>query len=187
MFHHCTNILLTELNHYIQSKMDLPGPFVSTAMISNSRIESKYPNGIGMHLVDIVPVPLRTNSNEYVPHEGGFVVRKLPEAFSLYFLFSIANIPSDFLKNLELLAHVAACFQQKSHFDQQNTPSVQEYGMESFSVELVKMSASEKSKFWRSLQAPYSPSLLYKVGVLFVEETATKSVPKVSAFRWFHK
>lgn len=187
MFHHCTNILSAELNHYIQGKMALQGPFVSIAMISNSRIESKYPNGITMYLVDIVSIALRSSPNEYVPQGGGFVVRKLPEAFSLYFLFSISNIPTDLLKNLELLTHVAAFFQQKPHFDKQNTPALQECGMENFSVELVRMSASEKSLLWKSLHVPYTPSLLYKVGLLFVEETATKKGPQVSAFRWFQK
>jgi hypothetical protein len=187
MLHHCANIILSEANRYVQSKVnntkDLP---ISLAILGNSQIESKYQKGIMMRLVDITSVELRSNPNEYVPQGDGFVMRKMPEAFSLYFLFSTDYKDSDLLKNLELLAYIAAFFQHKPHFDIQNTPTLQEVGIENFSVELVKMTSSEKSVLWKSLSVPYSPSLLYKVGLVFIGDAAI-GLKVTSAFLSFQK
>ncbi|MGI2298680.1 Pvc16 family protein [Candidatus Cardinium hertigii] len=179
MLHHCTRIILSEANQYIQSKMNVKGPAISLAILANSQVESK--SGIMMRLVDITSVELCSNPTQYVPQGDGFIVRKAPEAFNLYFLFSIDYKASDLLKNLELLAYIATFFQNKSHFDTANTPILQEIGVESFSVELVKMTASEKTMLWESLHAPYSPSLLYKVGLIFIGDT-TMGLKVVSTF-----
>ncbi|WP_342265093.1 DUF4255 domain-containing protein [Cardinium endosymbiont of Philonthus spinipes] len=181
MLHHCTSTILSEANQYIQSKANVKGPAISLAILGNSQAESKSSKGIMMRLVDITSVELCSNPTQYVPQGDGFIVRKVPEAFNLYFLFSIDYKPSDLLKNLELLAYVAAFFQTKSHFDGSNTPILQEIGIESFSVELVKMTPPEKAMLWESLHAPYSPSLLYKVGLIFIGD-ATMGLKVVSAF-----
>lgn len=181
MLHHCSSIILSETNRYIQSKIDAEESPVSLAILGNSEIESKFSGGITMRLVDIASVDLRSNPNEYVPQGDGFVVRKMPEAFSLYFLFSVGYKEFDLLKNLRFLAYVAAFFQHKSYFDICNTPSLQEVGIENFSVELVKMSLSERSMLWKTLSMPYSPSLLYRVGLVFVGD-ATLDMKVVSAF-----
>ena len=181
MLHHCTSIILSEANQYIQSKMNVKGPAISLSILGNSPIESKSSKGIIMRLVDITSVELRSNPTQYVPQGDGFVLRKVPEAFSLYFLFSTDYKVADLLKNLELLAYVAAFFQSKSHFDGTNTPILQEVGIESFSVELVKITPSDRSMLWGSLHTPYSPSLLYKVGLIFIGD-ATMDLKVVSAF-----
>lgn len=181
MLHHCTSIILTEANQYIQSKTNVKGPAISLAILGNSQIESKSLKGIILRLVDITSVELCSNPTQYVPQGDGFILRKAPEAFNLYFLFSTDYKASDLLKNLELLAYVAVFFQNKSHFDTCNTPILQEMGVESFSVELVKMTASEKAMLWESLHVPYSPSLLYRVGLIFIGDT-TMGLKVVSAF-----
>ena len=182
MLHHCTNTILSEVNRYIQSKTNTKENHVTFAILGNSQIESKNPKGIVMRLVDITSVELCSNPNQYVPKGDGFVVRKMPEAFSLYLLFSTDYYKeSNLLKNLELLAYVAAFFQHKSHFDTCNTPDLQQFGIESFSVELVKMTTSERHMLWTSLHVPYSPSLLYKAGLIFVGD-ATMGLNVVSAF-----
>lgn len=181
MLHHCTSIILSEANQYIQSKTNVKGPAISLAILANSQVESKSLKGIMMRLVDITSVELCSNPTQYVPQGDSFILRKAPEAFNLYFLFSIDYKPSELLKNLELLAYIAAFFQNKSHFDTCNTPILQEIGVESFSVELVKMTPSEKTMLWESLHAPYSPSLLYKVGLIFIGDT-TMGLKVVSTF-----
>lgn len=180
MLHHCTSTILSEANQYVQSKTNVKGPVISLAVLGNSQVEGKSSKGIMMRLVDITLVELCSNPTQYVPQGDGFIVRKAPEAFNLYFLFSVDYKASDLLKNLELLAYVAVFFQNKSHFDTSNTPILQGIGIESFSVELVKMSTSEKSMLWENLQVPYSPSLLYKAGLIFIGD-ATVGL-KVSAF-----
>ncbi len=180
MLHHCTSIILSEANRYIQSKTNVKGPAICLSILGNSQVESKSLKGIIMRLVDITSVELCSNPNQYVPQGDGFILRKAPEAFSLYFLFSIDYKAPDLLKNLELLAYVAAFFQNKSHFDTSNTPILQEVGMENFSIELVKMTASERSMLWERLDMPYSPSLLYKAGLIFIGD-ATMGLNVVSA------
>lgn len=181
MFHHYTSILLSEANRYLQSKVSASESPISFSILGNSSIESKFQRPIIMRLVDITSIELCSNRNEYVPQGDGFIVRKKPESFSLSFLFSTDYEDVNALKNLELLACVAAFFQHKSFFDICNTPILQEVGIENFSVELVKMTASDKAKLWKSLHIPYSPSLLYKVGLVFIEDT-TMGLKMTSAF-----
>ncbi|ROT46933.1 Pvc16 family protein [Candidatus Cardinium hertigii] len=185
MLHNCASAILSEVNGYIQSKVNLAKPPVSFVILGNTPLDSKSPKGgVMMRLVDITSMELCSNRSEYVPQGDGFIVRKIPEAFSLYFLFSIDYKESDLLRNLELLAYVAAFFQHKSHFDTSNTPVLHQMGMENFSAELVKTTASEKSMLWTSLHIPYSPSLLYRVGLVFVGDATmgTKRVPAFSSF-----
>ncbi|AWN82113.1 DUF4255 domain-containing protein [Candidatus Cardinium hertigii] len=181
MLHHCTAVLLAELNRYIQAKLSIKEAAVVGAIVSNAAGEHKEAKPIRMRLVDIVPVELRSSPHEYVPQGDSFIVRKQPSAFSLYFLFSIAYKEVDLLKNLELLAYVAAFFQHKPYFDGCNTPILQQMGIENFSVELVRLTSTERSMLWSGLQLPYAPSLLYKVGLVFIEDT-TMGTQIVSSF-----
>ncbi|TDG95290.1 DUF4255 domain-containing protein [Cardinium endosymbiont of Culicoides punctatus] len=181
MFHHCASIVLSEANRYVQSKADIKETPISFAILGNSEVKNKSSEGIIMRLIDISALELRNNPNEYVPQGDGFVVRKMPEAFSLYFLFSVDYKESNLLINLKLLAYIAAFFQYKSHFDIQNTPVLQEAGIENFSIELVKMGLAERSMLWSMLNTPYSPSLLYKAGLVFVGD-ATLGLKQIAAF-----
>lgn len=181
MLHHCTSIILSEVNQYIQFKTNVKESAISLAILGNSAEGGKASSGVIMRLVDIASVGLCSDPTRYVPQGHGFVLRKAPEAFNLYFLFSTGYKASDLLKNLELLTYVAVFFQNKSHFDTSNTPVLQEIGIESFSIELVKMTVSEKSMLWKSLHEPYTPSLLYKVGLMFIAD-ATIDLKVVSAF-----
>lgn len=172
MFHYCAKILLTELNNYVQAKTNIGYPPITMAISGNYSLESNAYRHIIMRLVDI-SVALSANANEYIPQGEGFILRKAPETFSLYFLLSINDQENEsaLLRNLELLAYVSAFFQKKSHFDSCDTPLLQQVNMNNFSVELVKLSATERSMLWTSLRIPYTPSLLYKVGLVFVADT----------------
>ncbi|MBX9890110.1 MAG: DUF4255 domain-containing protein [Amoebophilaceae bacterium] len=181
MLHHCTDIILSEANYYLQSKTAMKEAPVTMAILGDPGLESKQTRGIIMRLVDIAAVDLNSSPNEYVPQGSGFVVRKAPGAFSLHFLFSMVYKETFLLKNLELLSYIAMFFQHKPHFSLQNTPALQEAGMDSFSVELVKMNTTEKAMLWKSLAVPYSPSLLYKVGLVFLGDS-TVSQRVSSAF-----
>lgn len=181
MLHHCTSAILSDLNQYIQSRLSLKLPPVSLAVLTASQTENKPSQGIVMRLVDITPVDLCTNPTQYLPQKAGFFVRKAPQAFHLYYLFSIDYKSSNILKDLELLAYVAAFFQTKSHFDSCNTPILQEVAIESFAIELVNMTLLDKSMLWQNLNMPYSPSLLYKVGLIFIGD-ATMDLKVVSPF-----
>jgi len=184
MLHHSTSIILAELNRYLQARLKLKEPPVALVVLNSA--EAKDSKHITMRLVDISCVELRSSPNEYIPQGDGFVMRKAPEAFSLYFLFSIGYKESVVLNNLELLSYIAIFFQNKSNFNIQNTPSLQEVGIESFSIELVKISETEKSMLWTKLGCPYSPSLLYKMGLIFLGESVVS--PNVSpAFSSFQK
>ena len=140
MLHHFTNTVLNEANSFIKSKLrsDDKEQAVVLSMLNNIHEKSK-PS-----------------------------IKKQPETFYMYFLFSTDYTDTNLIKNLELLSYIAEFFHNKPFFDGQNTPALQATGIENFSIELVTLTSIEKNMLWQNLDMPYRPSLLYKVGFVFI-------------------
>lgn len=173
MLHHFSNIILSEANNFIKTKLNLSqndSPITIT-VLGNTPKDIQPSQGIFMRLVDITSVELQSNPNEYILQNQGFAIQKSPETFYIYFLFSTDYINANLIKNLEILSYIVEFFHNKSFFDIQNTPELQTMGISNFSVELIKLTPSEKHMLWQSLSIPYSPSLLYRVGFIFIGES----------------
>lgn len=170
MLHHFTNAVLNEANSFIKSKLrsDDKEQAVVLSMLNNTHEKSKSHPKIIMRLVDIASVELHSNPNEYVFQDTYFAIKKQPETFYMYFLFSTDYTDTNLMKNLELLSYIAEFFHNKPFFDGQNTPALQAIGIENFSIELVTLTSIEKNMLWQNLDMPYRPSLLYKVGFVFI-------------------
>lgn len=58
-----------------------------------------------------------------------------------------------------------------------NMPMLQQLDLSNLSLELMKLSYQEKSALWTCIGAPYMPSVLYKLGIIPVEDKgATRSI-----------
>ncbi len=178
----CLNALLTELNSYIKSKI---GIVEQKVVLANLVGQDGFPaieedNKIVMSLVDIAKEDLGTNAKEYIPQGQGFIAKNPAITFNIYVLFSVHFKTQQMLEGLKYLAMVIAFFQSKAHFTVQNTPLLQQGSLDNISVELMGLNAQEKSNLWGYLGAKYVPSILYKIGMISIEDSLfVTEVPEI--------
>ncbi|MCG8339815.1 MAG: DUF4255 domain-containing protein [Cytophagales bacterium] len=175
MLDRCLNVILTEINSYIHTKGkegDSSDDKVIVADLASQEGvgDSTRENKIIMSLVNISKEELGSNAKQYIPQGNGYIAKNPPLTFSLYILFSNYFKSRQLLEGLGYLSMVIAFFQSKNHFTVQNTPSLQENELDNISVELIELSAQEKSSLWGYLGVKYLPSVLYKVGIIPIED-----------------
>lgn len=175
MFDTCIKIILNDLNRYIKTKAGLNEDQVVYATHTDLATEqettpNQYTNKVIMSLVDIVHQETAQNPNKYVRQGDQYIIKSLPINFYLYLLFS-ANFKGEHgIQGLNYLTKVIAFFHSKSYFTSKNTPDLPYPELEGMSVSLVKFDNEQKSALWGSLNATYMPSVLYKVGLIPVQD-----------------
>ncbi len=176
--------ILTEANSYIKTKTASTEDWVIYLNYTDLQLSptpATYDNKIIMSLVDIQQEDNNHNPQKYVQQGNHYVLRAVPMNFYIYLLFATNFKGEQALAGLRYLSSIIACFQSKNTFTTQNTPSMQVDGIGEFPISLVKLDYQEKSALWSSLQATYTPSVLYKVGMVPVADTPTMLWPEVPA------
>jgi hypothetical protein len=87
-------------------------------------------------------------------------------ALNLHVIF-IANF-NDYVQGLKHLSQVLTFFRSYRLFTQKNFPSLHA-DIHQLSSELVNLTFMEQSELWRSLEMPSSPSALYKIRMLVLQ------------------
>ena len=172
MLHTCLSIILTELNSYIRARTGVAEEQVILANLGE--VDTSHASGskkVVMSLVDIVREELGDSAKEYIPQGNSFIAKNPPVTFSLHLLFSSCFPTSHALEGLRYLSLVIAFFQSKNYFDSENTPALQPVNLESFSMQLVDLGHEEKSALWSCMGTHYRPSVLYKLGMIAIEDT----------------
>ncbi|MCP5053908.1 MAG: DUF4255 domain-containing protein, partial [bacterium] len=101
-----------------------------------------------------------------------------PVKLNLYVLFSAAYIDGqekNYLEAIKRLSYVIAFFQAKNVFSPQNTPKL-DYRDGKLNIELYPLAIEEQSHFWGMMGGIYRPSVLYRLGVLVVQEQRVTDV-----------
>jgi len=191
--------LLTEANSYIKTKTASIEDQVICLNYTDLQISpapGTYDNKIIMSLVDIRQEDNNHNPQKYIQQGNHYVLRTVPMNFYIYLLFATHFKGEQALAGLRYLSSIIAFFQSKPTFTTQNTPSLQVDDLGEFSISLVKLDYQEKSALWSSLQATYTPSVLYKVGMVPIADTPTRYpevpaitdidivYPSLSSLRW---
>ena len=173
MLDRCLRMILDELNNYIHIKRDDHSDdkvILADLASQDSVTDSTRDNKIVMSLVSISKEETGSSAKQYIPQGNGYIAKNPPLAFSLYLLFSNYFKSRQLLEGLSYLSMVIAFFQSKNHFTVQNTPSLQQNKLDNLSVEVVELNAQEKSSLWGYLGVKYVPSILYKVGMIPIED-----------------
>jgi len=129
-------------------------------------------------LVNIEEEKTLKNGSHYVQN-GDTLSKRNPTIFlNLYVMFSCAD--SNHLEALKKISRVALFFQRKNVFTRENTaaPFPVEAGVEKIILDLFTLNFEQINHLWGILGGKYSPSLLYKVRIVAVQnalldETAT--------------
>jgi len=129
-------------------------------------------------LVNIEEEKTLKNGSHYVQN-GDTLSKRNPTIFlNLYVMFSCAD--SNHLEALKKISRVALFFQRKNVFTRENAaaPFPVEAGVEKIILDLFTLNFEQINHLWGILGGKYSPSLLYKVRIVAVQnalldETAT--------------
>lgn len=103
---------------------------------------------------------------------GGFD-RRMPEVkMNLYVLFAAnwSGTTNNYNEALKHIGFVVTFFQSRNLFSPANSPSLPD-GIEKLSAELVSLSFEQQNNLWGALGAKYLPSVLYRLRVLYLEDT----------------
>jgi len=178
VFEFCLRALLNELNAYINAKTGLAEEPVIYANPSEyiTSLAGQTDNKVVMSVVDIWQEGLTSGAKEYIPQGNKYISKNQPLIFSLYILFATYFQTKPALAGLSYLSSVIAFFQHKNHFTQQNTPLLQQKGLDNISVSLVNLTYQEKSALWTGLGMAYRPSVVYKVGMIAIADMSMNNI-----------
>jgi hypothetical protein len=110
--------------------------------------------------------------------DGTTVAVNAPVPLNLYILF-VARF-NDYLESLKYVGLIALFFQAHRVINCQNLPNLSET-IETLTTELITQPISEDNHVWKTLSAPYHPSLLYRVKMVVVKESMGTPVPQTGS------
>jgi len=130
------------------------------------------------------------HSVEYQRRQSnGAFQQKNPEVkLNLYLLFAIntndsssENSSTHYKTMLKLLSYVVSFFQAHYFLTPQNSPGLDE-NIEKLIFELQSLTFEQQNYLWGSIGTKYSPSVLYRVRLISIEDDATApELPGISA------
>ena len=173
MLHPCLDLIRTELNTHIKARAGIEEDKVVLANLGGQGAteEGQLVGKVAMSVVDIVQEERGGTNEEYIPQNGGgYITKSQPINFNIHLLFSAYSKAGHVLEGLKYLSLVIAFFQSKNYFDTKNTPLLQQLNLDNLSIELMSLSYQDKSALWACIGAPYLPSVLYKLGIVPVED-----------------
>ena len=179
MIDSCLDLMRNELNARIKDRTGVREEKVVLTNLGRQidLDEAHLANKTVMSVVDIVQEEQGSTDEEYVPQgDGSYITQSQPIKFNVYILFSAYYKLDHVLEGFKYLSLVIAFFQSKNYFDVSNTSPLQQLGLDNLSMELVNLSYQEKSALWKRISTPYVPSVLYKLGIIPVEDTEARGI-----------
>ena len=172
MLHTCIDLLKNELNKYIRDRAQVEEDKLICANLGaqEEALQAYMTDKIVMTLVDIMEEKMGNRNENYVPQGNSFITKNPPVRLNLHILFTSQFSAQHLLEGLKYLSLVIAFFQAKSLFKKEEMPVLQQMNINSLGFELMTLSQQEQSELWNRLRAPYVPSVLYKIGVVIIED-----------------
>ncbi|OJW73573.1 MAG: hypothetical protein BGO68_02995 [Candidatus Amoebophilus sp. 36-38] len=184
MFDTCIKTILTDLNRHIKARTGLnedQALYATYTDLASPAINNLYTNKVIMSVVDIVHQETTQSSNTYIQQGNNYIVKNLPINFYLYILFAAHFEAEHALEGLSYLARVIAFFNSKNYFTSKNTPDLTYPELDGISVSIINLDHEQKSSLWTCLKSTYMPSVVYKIGMIPIEDNAIwPTVPPIN-------
>jgi len=187
----CAKTILLELNQYMQARTGLKEDVVvfksciGNALRALSSSTSKPPNKTFMGVINLIEEDINQTGKTYVQQGNHYIVKNVPLNFYLHLLFATSFQDEHALAGLQHLSLIVAFFQFKNTFNTQNTPTLQDTGVDAFSASILKIDPQQYQSLWQVLQTPYLPSIVYKVGLLSIADNPAQW-PEVPSIQKIH-
>jgi hypothetical protein len=100
----------------------------------------------------------------------GKVYRQEPAVHINLIVIFIANFQNDYINELNCISKIIEFFQQKSFFTPGNTNGFDKLKIDKLNFKLNTSPMEEQHNVWNLLGGKYLPSVVYKIGMISVQE-----------------
>jgi hypothetical protein len=172
MLYKALSFLTTELNEYLRRAYQLQEDraVLSAHVTPEGTVATGIVNKVSVSLVNLAPES--TVRNMQPERVGNGELRLNPAVkLNLWVLFA-ANF-SDYEESLKFLSSTLAFFQGRPVFTPQNSPRL-DRTFDRLVLELENMTYHELSNLWGVLGSKYTPSAVYKVKLVTIQDGAVQ-------------
>jgi hypothetical protein len=173
MIYEALSCLTEEMNEYFRNKLHINEEKVILSGLVNQdgSVAIQGENKVIATLVNIErETALQGNTKNLSASVGNMAP---PLHLNIYVLFSAYFSSENYPEALRFLSFVIAYFQHKSVFNRSNTPRL-DPKIEKLMFELTDVNPDTQSNIWSTLGAKYMPSVLYKMRMLSIDESAVR-------------
>ncbi len=180
MIYEALSCIVTEINAHLKSTLNLTEDLVLLSSLVNQdgSIAIQGENKLVLTLINIEKETATSTFQRYsnLPQSSA-----RPLHINIYFLCSAYFSSNNYPEALRFISFIIGYFQQKSVFDNSNTPTL-DNRIDKLTVELTEISLDKLSNIWAVLGTKYMPSVLYKLRMLVFDESIVKEFrPNISA------
>lgn len=168
-------LLKDKLNNYFRLKANVPEDKV--AFLDGSKMDP-----LAFPIDHVVPLLINVGEERILRpadrYEGivrGGIKTQINPTINLNLSVLFVSKFADYEQSLKFLSLVVKFFQHNPVFDQTNTPGLNPL-IEKLRTELITLSNAEQNTLWSSLRTTYTPSVLYKIGLLAFADDETLEV-----------
>ena len=166
-------IVAREASAYLDKQIKLPSGKKSVVLHNPNNLDGKLNilnNSISLSLLNIEQELSNRNPMAQKEVIDGKVYKQNPAVnINLQIIF-IANFQKDYINELNYITKIIEFFQQKSSFTSANTEGLENLKIEKLSFKLNTLPLERQGNIWNMIGAKYMPSVVYKVGLLTIQE-----------------
>lgn len=176
MIDEALHIISEQLNQFLKLRFDLTEDMVTLSYIINQdgSVATEDKNKIIFSLVDISQETYAGNGSQYRNSNFGEYVARPDLHLNLQVAFMAYFNPNNYKEALKFISSVIQFFHSKNSFTVQNTPALADKHIEKLQFEILHLDSNTKNNLWATIGGKYMPSIVYKVRMLTVEDTAVQ-------------
>ncbi|MEA3354649.1 MAG: DUF4255 domain-containing protein [Campylobacterota bacterium] len=167
------NLVAKEVSRYIDSQIKLPSGKKSVVLHKPNNLKGEIDlpdNSISLSLINIEEELSARDSMVQKQVIDGKVYKQEPAVNVNLQIIFIANFQNDYINELNCITKIIEFFQQKSSFTPSNTKELANFGIDKLIFKLNTLPVEEQHNIWSILGGSYQPSIVYKVGLITIQE-----------------
>jgi len=175
-------IIAREVSEFIDASSEIPSGKKSVVLHKPNSVSGEFnlpDNAISLSLLNIEEELSSKTSMPQKRVENRKVYTQNPAVnINLQIIF-IANFANDYINELNYITKVIEFFQQKTAFTPQNTKGLDAFKIDKLSFKLNTLALNEQGNVWGLLGGKYMPSIVYRVGLIPIQDEEKLSEVKI--------
>ena len=175
-------LIAKEVSEFIDAQSEMPSGQKSVVLHKPNSVSGDFSlpdNAISLSLLNIEEELSSKSAMVKKRVENKKVYTQNPAVnLNLQIIF-ISNFANDYINELNYITKVVEFFQQKTAFTPQNTKGLQDFKIEKLSFKLNTLPLNEQGNVWGLLGGKYMPSIVYRVGLIAIQDEEKLSEVKI--------
>jgi len=175
-------LIAKEVSTFIDNDIKLPSGKKSVILHKPNSINGEFnlpDNAISMSLLNIEEEKSTKSAMVQKRVQDRKVYTQNPVVNLNLDIIFISNFANDYLNELNYITKVVEFFQQKRLFTIENTEALKEFNIERLNFMLNTLPLNEQNNIWSLLGGKYMPSVIYRVGLIPIQDEEKLSQVKI--------